>query len=82
MKTEKIYVLFSIDNNYDQPENNLVAWWHEKPSLELLANALGGSFPSINDERTLSIVKIWSMDSCQRIEDTDYRLECIGPGKV
>lgn len=82
MKGDKIYALFSIDNQYDQPDNNLVAWWHEKPSLETLANALGGKFPSNSDEMTLKIVKVWGMEVQQRIGDTDYRLEHITPGKM
>lgn len=82
MKGDKIYALFSIQNEYDQPDNNLEAWWHEKPSLEILANALGGKFPSDRDEDTLAIVKIWGMEVHQRIGNTDYRLEHITPGKV
>lgn len=82
MKADKIYALFSVENNYDQPPNNLVAWWHEKPSLEILAKALGRSFPDANDEVTLKLVKIWGMETEQRISDTDYRLDHITPGKI
>jgi hypothetical protein len=28
----KIWCLFSIENEYNQPSNNLIAWWNEKPS--------------------------------------------------
>lgn len=35
------WMLFSIDSHYDRPNNNLVAWWREKPSLGVLALALG-----------------------------------------
>lgn len=82
MKTDKIYALFSIANNYDQPSNNLEAWWHDKPSLEILANSLGTSFPAKDDEVTLKIVKIWGMGDIQRMNDVDFRLEQIGPGKL
>jgi hypothetical protein len=83
MSEKNIYALFSIDNNYDQPDNNLVAWWHDKPSLEVLSKALGYSFPSDSDNVTLSIVKIWGGER-QRLDyaGTTYRLESIGPGKL
>lgn len=32
-----IWVLFSIANEYDQPENNFEAWWYEKPTFNMLA---------------------------------------------
>jgi len=31
---KKIYCLFSVANNYDQPRNNLVALWTERPTFE------------------------------------------------
>jgi len=73
--------LFSVDNEYDQPANNLVCIWKEKPSLEVLAEALGLAFPSSSDEKTLIIVNIWSGKD-QRIDNTDYRLEDIKFGEM
>ena len=68
--------LFSIENQYDQPENNLVALFKEKPSIELLADALGRSFPCDKDSETLAIVNIWNNESNgYRLGDFDYRLE-------
>lgn len=32
----KIWCLFAVDNDYNQPENNLVAWWSDKPRPEIL----------------------------------------------
>ena len=72
--------LFSVDNNYDQPDNNLIALFKEKPSLPALSKALGLDFPSQDDKITLAIVNIWnSTDTTSgiRIADTDYRLETI-----
>ena len=72
--------LFSVENNYDQPENNLVALFKEKPSLTAIATAIGLDFPSTNDKISLAIVNVWnSIDSTSgiRIMDTDYRLESI-----
>ena len=69
--------LFSIENQYDQPENNLVALFKEKPSIELLAKALGKSFPCDKDSDTLAIVKIWKNESknIYRLGNFYYRLE-------
>lgn len=71
--------LFSIENQYYQPDNNLVALFEEKPSLELLAKALNISFPCSNDTDTLNVVNIWnSIDGVSYcINDTNYRLETI-----
>ena len=66
--------LYSIENDYNQPSNNLVALFKNKPSLEKLGSYFGG-FPSSDDSRTLDIVKLWSMDHEVRIGNTDYRLE-------
>ena len=35
--SNKIWALFSIANEYDQPENNLEAWWYEKPTFNMIA---------------------------------------------
>lgn len=36
MKEKTIWVLFSVANEYNQPENNLEAWWFQKPTEEQL----------------------------------------------
>lgn len=76
----KIFCLFSVENNYDQPANNLVCWWREKPSIEALASALEMKFPAKDDEDTLAVVKIWSGDGA-RIFNADYRLEEVSEGE-
>jgi hypothetical protein len=74
------WALFSVDNNYDQPPNNLVAFFSTvKPSIEELAKAIGYSFPNDLDDITLAIVKIWAGEEV-RISETDYRLQQIGYG--
>lgn len=55
------YMLFSVHNNYDQPDHNLVAWWSGKPSFDQLAKAMGTTFPAPNDDTTLAVVKVWEM---------------------
>lgn len=55
-----IYALFSIDNNYDQPDHNLVRFWEARPTLEQMAKAMGVSFPGTSDEQTLMVVNVWA----------------------
>lgn len=71
--------LYSVENNYDQPDCNLVALFKNKPSIELLAKAIGKSFPCSSDSDTLAIVSIWSNlgGNGYRIGNTDYRLETV-----
>lgn len=37
----KIWCLFSIANDYDQPYSNLEAWWVKKPDFAELAIVVG-----------------------------------------
>ena len=77
----KIWCLFSIDNNYDQPDHNLCAWWSGKPSFQMLAKELNLVFPGVSDEQTLLIVNLWQgmrVEHCQ----VQFRLREIGEGTV
>jgi hypothetical protein len=77
----KIWCLFSVDNNYDQPENNLVCWWQEKPSLETLFIILGIKMGE-NDEHTVQVVQVWTGKDIQAgFEQIRYRLEQVEEGK-
>lgn len=80
-KPDKIYCLFSLDNNYDQPPNNLVCFWHSKPTLEQVANGLSQSFPGKTDEETLAIVNIWNGQQV-RLNDTNYWVQQVAPMKL
>ena len=73
--------LFSVENNYDQPDNNLKCLWVDKPTLEELAKAMGTVFPNSSDDVTLIIVKVWS-GSDERLGNTDYRLEDVKFGEI
>ena len=78
----QIVALFSVDaQNHNQPDNNLVAFWSVKPSIEVLAQALGQKFPAADDAVTLAIVKIWGGDT-QEIANTDYRLQTVEEGEL
>lgn len=76
-----IVCLFSVDNNYDQPDHNLVCFWSKKPSMVQLAQMLGiQSWPNDRDEDTLAVVKVWQGHSV-RIGNADFRLEEVEEGK-
>jgi hypothetical protein len=76
---EAIWCLFSVEQNYDQPDNNLVCWWREKPSLETLFNTIGVEMGK-RDDTTVAIVKIWAGDP-QDVDTTLYRLEAVSEGR-
>ena len=73
----KIWVLFSIANDYDQPDANLVSWWKHKPSVEILTEVLGLKMSKIGNEQA---GMIWKGKEV-RVWDKDYRLECIEEGR-
>ena len=81
MELQKIWCLFSVDNNYDQPPNNLVAWWSAKPSLDQFCADLKWKFPTTEDADTVAIVKIWAGEK-KRLSGTDYRLAQIPEGTL
>ena len=75
----KICVLFSISNEYNQPENNLVAWWHTKPSFEMLAEAIGVMVDKEKgDSKVGSILRGLEI----RVDGANYRLRKIEEGKL
>lgn len=89
---KNIYCLFSVDNNHDQPRNNLVCAWLEKPDFPTFCRAFG-----LNDDigkmnvydaaikygETLKLIHlVYVSDYEQRIFGQDYRLEIIEEGKL
>lgn len=74
-----IWCLFSVENNYDQPQNNLVAWWPSKLTMDILSTVL--EIPFKGDENVLNIVHVYQ-GQVERIGETDYRLEEISAGKL
>lgn len=65
-----IWCLFSIDNDYRQPEHNLVAWWCLKPTLEQLQGIL-----KLTEQKVLKkdLVGIYRGEE-RRIGNVDYRM--------
>jgi hypothetical protein len=75
----KIWVLYSIANDYDQPSNNLEAWWKEKPTFVMLVEILEINFDS--DKGDSPIGRIMKGDEV-RLNDVDWRLREIEEGKT
>lgn len=74
----KIWALFSVANNYDQPPANLIAWWTKKPSFELLARVLHIVVDKTKGHPQIGQI-LKGMDI--RIGDCDCRLEEIEEGE-
>ncbi len=70
----KIWCLFSIDNEYDQPFNNLVWFSRKKPSFELLMEILNVTLK--DSEGVIAIANILQ-DKEQRLNNTNYRLQLV-----
>ena len=78
MKT--IYCVFSVANDYDQPSNNLEAWWDERPNLETLFKFFNTNMD--NDETVATVVDIWrGKNSRFYAGGTYYRLEEVKEGE-
>lgn len=74
----EIYALFSVENNYDQPDNNLVELYEEKPSVNYLLDKLYSKFyrEEYLAEITKEVEAILRGEQI-RIEDTDFRIEKV-----
>ena len=75
---KKIWCLFSIANDYDQPSNNLEVWWSRKPTFFDIAAILNIKVDP--DKGNKQIGRILQGEEV-RINNYDYRLkeieECI-----
>lgn len=74
-----IYCLFSVVNEYDQPDANLEAWWAEKPSFETLLKIIRGS--SDNPDSIIAASKIYEGKSARYMHYSYLMQECP-EGKV
>ena len=80
-----IWCLFSIYNKYDQPDNNLVAWFKEKPTLELLSGALTNYFGNIeywSPKYNTSLISAILEGNEIRLNEEDIRLNKIEEGDI
>ncbi|CAB4190060.1 hypothetical protein UFOVP1193_32 [uncultured Caudovirales phage] len=73
----KIWCLFSIDNNYDQPGHNLVGWFQQKPTVHKLAELLKIDFATATQEQILFVTGVWQGNDV-RYGETNYRIEEVG----
>lgn len=70
---EKIWCLFHVSNDYNQPKNNLIGWWSVKPTLKQIADKMGiGLQYEGAKERVSNVLN-------RKIED-GYRLEEVKEG--
>ena len=79
-----IWCLFSVDNNYDQPNNNLVIWFNEKPTLDLLAKTLADKpLGELPEDQIVQVVGVWTGKGDGKVgwSDTHYRLEEVEEGR-
>ena len=72
-----IWALFSVENDYSQPDNNLVAWWRRKPDIGIILNMIGGAYD--RDDSVVAAAHIFTGDGA-RVGNTDYRLESVLEG--
>lgn len=73
----KIWCVFSIANNYDQPDNNLVGWFQQKPTIHRLAEFMKINFATADQEQILFITGLWQGHSV-KYNDTTFNLEEVG----
>ena len=79
---QKIWCLFSVEINYDQPENNLVWWRSEKPTIEELAQSLGYTLATSPDDIVIRVVEMWLGHLTQiKLGNTAYRLQEVSEGE-
>lgn len=76
-----IWCLFGVENNYDQPDNNLLVWWSEKPSIEKILHHFNLHWDSVSDENIVKMVELYRGEHV-RIDDTTYRIQIVEEGKV
>lgn len=72
----KVYAIFSIANNYDQPENNLEILFQHKPNFESLKTFFFDklSIDELRDSDIMFLVDLMRGKSI-RLDGTEYRIE-------
>lgn len=70
---KKIWCLFSIENQYDQPLNNLKGWWTDKPTAIQCREVVSQSNAKANAVDFIEVVKGKEV----RVGNYDYRLEQV-----
>lgn len=78
--TDSVWCLFSIENQYYQPDNNLEGVWLEKPDLEQLLWVLVGPGPEVISSELRECMKKVLAGKEARYYEMHYRLEEVTTG--
>lgn len=72
----KVWALFSIENQYYQPDNNLEKLFMQKPTFEVLMKQIMGT-TNLNDTHEMDIIALVEIlkGNEGRIDGYDYRIE-------
>lgn len=75
----KVWAIFSIENNYYQPDNNLVKLYRDKPTFEQLLRHFFESrdISEIEEIYLIGIVEMLRGGEYEDINRTSYRLELV-----
>lgn len=79
MKT--IWCLFHIDNNYDQPDNNLIAWFDTFPTRDMIKQIKSKPqyiICALDDENMYNLL---SKNLCSIPYNGEYRLQEVKSGE-
>lgn len=83
MEEKTIWCLFSVANDYDQPEHNLVAFWFSKPDIKKIAQAMNcietatEDYTGYREPRSIAVLLD---DQVVRHNNADYSLDEIKEG--
>ena len=72
---KEIWCLFSIECKYDQPPNNLIAWWENVPT----ASQIAAASDLIEDQAETLLKNYWLTYDIPCV--VEYRLEKCAEGK-
>lgn len=75
----KIWCLFSIANDYNQPDHNLECWWSKKPDCEQISKVIGRVYS--REEGSPNAGKILKGQEV-RVGGADYRLKQVSEGEM
>lgn len=73
----KVWAIFSIENQYYQPENNLEKLYKSKPSYEQLVDFFFSQTENLTEQEDMDIRRILSGEEVRPLNEygADYRIE-------
>ena len=81
----KIWCLFSITYEYDQPPNNLEAWWVAKPTKDMLIAVIGTTYGYSSKTTALQntlMDTLLNKGEIKLLHCADYRLVEVEEGVI